>query len=118
VSSELQALERQYFPDTVFPSAVNASTESEPQPEAPQEGAAVVAEPEYQHAFADMVREKWPELTETQVENFCEQCELVITGFGETPDSAKPAVQCMINAMRKPSTVLRTIRVNYEKAIA
>lgn len=58
VSSELQALERQYFLDTVFPSAVNASTESEPLPEAPQEGAAVVSEPEYQHAFADMVREK------------------------------------------------------------
>ncbi|MCG9628394.1 hypothetical protein L1D34_26615 [Vibrio mediterranei] len=63
--------------------------------------------------------EKWPELTEAQVENFCGQCELlVITGFGEMPDSAKTAVQCMINAMRKPSTVLRTIRINYEKAIA
>ncbi|MGX9522968.1 DNA sulfur modification protein DndB [Vibrio mediterranei] len=118
VSPELQALERQYFPDTRFPSAVNESTEPEPESEAPQEGAVVVSEPEYQHAFAEMVREKWSELTEAQVENFCGQCELVITGFGETPDSAKLAVQCMINAMRKPSTVLRTIRINYEKAIA
>ncbi|MCY9856253.1 hypothetical protein [Vibrio mediterranei] len=70
---------------------MNASTEPEPLPEAPQKGAAVLSEPEYQHAFADMVREKWPELTEAQVENFCGQCELVITGFGEMPDSAKTA---------------------------
>lgn len=80
MSPELQALERQYFPDAVFPSVVNASTEPEPQPEVPQEGAVVLSEPEYQHALADMVRENWSEFTEAQVENFCDQCELVMTG--------------------------------------
>ncbi|KOO12772.1 hypothetical protein AKJ18_22150, partial [Vibrio xuii] len=69
------------------------------------------------HFYAGMAREKWPELSEEQVENLCAQYETVVTGFGETLESAKPTIQCVINRSKKPSTVLNTIRVNYKKAV-
>ncbi|KOO13043.1 hypothetical protein AKJ18_20680, partial [Vibrio xuii] len=69
------------------------------------------------HLYAGMAREKWPELSEEQVENLCAQYETVVMGFGETLESAKPTIQCVINRSKKPSTVLNTIRANYKKAV-
>lgn len=115
VGPELQSLERQYFPGTEFPSALECGAPSE---EASLDD--VFDEVEYRsvHLYADMVRTKWPDLTEAQIDNVCGQVEVVVTGFGETLDSAKGNVQCMINKMRKSSTVLATIRANYKKVIA
>ncbi|HHY0497196.1 hypothetical protein JL857_20860 [Vibrio parahaemolyticus] len=115
VGPELQSLERQYFPGTEFPSALECGAPSE---EASLDD--VFDEVEYRsvHLYADMVRTKWPDLTEAQIDNVCGQVEVVVTGFGETLDSAKGNVQCMINKMRKSSTVLATIRANYKKATA
>ncbi|WP_052437619.1 hypothetical protein [Vibrio jasicida] len=71
------------------------------------------------HTYADMVRTKWIELTEPQIENLCDQYEVVVSGLGLTLEEAKPSVQVMvINSTRKPSTVLRTIRANFNKATA
>ena len=114
VSPELQMLERQYFPDTEFSSPLEGGASEEASLDE------VFEEAEYRsvHLYADMVRAKWPELTEAQVDNVCDQIEVVITGFGETLDSAKENVQCMLNKMRKSSTVLATIRTNYKKIIA
>ncbi|MCV3265162.1 hypothetical protein OGZ01_31980 [Vibrio harveyi] len=47
----------------------------------------------------------------------CDQVEVVVAGYGETLESAKGNVQCMINKMRKSSTVLGTLRANYKKVI-
>ncbi|MGR5139810.1 hypothetical protein [Vibrio jasicida] len=63
-----------------------------------------------------MVRTKWIELTEPQIENLCDQYEVVVSGLGLTLEEAKPSVQVMVNSIRKPSTVLRTIRANFNKA--
>ena len=114
VSPELQMLERQYFPDTEFSSPLEGGASEEASLDE------VFEEAEYRsvHLYADMVRAKWPELTEAQVDNVCDQVEVVITGFGETLDCAKENVQCMINRMRKSSTVLATLRSNYKKATA
>ncbi|WP_050566699.1 hypothetical protein [Vibrio jasicida] len=66
-----------------------------------------------------MVRTKWIELTEPQIENLCDQYEVVVSGLGLTLEEAKPSAQVMvINSIRKPSTVLRTIRANFNKATA
>ena len=114
VSPELQMLERQYFPDTEFSSPLEGGASEEASLNE------VFEEAKYRsvHLYADMVRTKWPELTEAQVDNVCDQIEVVVTGFGETLDSAKESVQCMLNKMRKSSTVLATIRTNYKKIIA
>ncbi|MFM2591289.1 DNA sulfur modification protein DndB [Vibrio sp. TBV020] len=114
VPPELQALERQYFPDTEFPSASECSALSEE--ESLNE---MFDDVEYRcvHLYAGMAREKWPELSEEQVENLCEQYETVVMGFGETLESAKLTIQCVINRAKKPSTVLSTIRANYKKVV-
>ncbi|WP_253825056.1 hypothetical protein [Vibrio chagasii] len=110
VGPELQSLERQYFPDTAFPSALeHGDSEEESLDEVEHRSV---------HLYADMVRAKWPDLTEAQIDNVCDQVEVVVAGYGETLDSAKGNVQCMINKMRKSSTVLATIRANYKKVIA
>ena len=115
VSPELQMLERQYFPDTEFPSELGCGASAE---EAALDEVFEEVEHRCVHLYADMVRTKWPDLTEAQVDNMCDQIEVVVTGFGETLDSAKESVQCMVNKMRKSSTVLATIRANYRKVIA
>jgi DNA sulfur modification protein DndB len=112
VDPELQSLERQYFPDTEFP-LVSESASSEDTPlnevfESSEEARCV-------HTYADMVRTKWTELTEPQIENLCDQYEVVVSGLGLTLEEAKPSVQVMVNSIRKPSTVLRTIRANFNK---
>ncbi|MEZ9616609.1 DNA sulfur modification protein DndB [Vibrio sp. 10N.261.51.A1] len=111
VGPELQALERQYFPETEFPSALERGTSTLDE---------VFDEVEHRsvHLYADMVRTKWADLTEAQIDNVCDQVEVVVMGFGDTLESAKGNVQCMINKMRKSSTVLGTIRANYKKVIA
>lgn len=113
VGPELQSFERQYFPDTEFPSALACDNDEEVLND-------VFEEVEYRsvHLYSDMVRAKWPELTEAQIDNVCDQVEVVVAGYGETLDSAKGSVQCMVNKMRKSSTVLATLRANYQKAIA
>ncbi|MFV8456873.1 DNA sulfur modification protein DndB [Vibrio owensii] len=116
VDPELQSLERQYFPDTEFPSVSESETSNEDTPlnevfESSDETRCV-------HAYADMVRAKWTELTEPQIENLCDQYEVVVSGLGLTLEEAKPSVQVMVNSIRKPSTVLRTIRANFNKATA
>ncbi len=114
VDPELQSLERQYFPDTEFPSALERGASEE----ASLDEVFEEVESRSVHLYADMVRAKWPDLTEDQIDNVCDQVEVVVAGFGETLDSAKGNVQCMINKMRKSSTVLATIRANYKKVIA
>ncbi len=113
VGPEMQSLERQYFPDTEFPSALACDNDEEVLND-------VFEEVEYRsvHLYSDMVRAKWPELTEAQIDNVCDQVEVIVAGYGETLDSAKGSVQCMVNKMRKSSTVLATLRANYQKAIA
>lgn len=113
VEPELRSLERQYFPDTEFPSALERGALEVSLDE-------VFDEVDHRsvHPYADIVREKWPDLTEAQVDNVCDQVEVVVAGYGETLESAKGNVQCMINKMRKSSTVLGTLRANYRKVIA
>ncbi|MGR5139506.1 DNA sulfur modification protein DndB [Vibrio jasicida] len=110
VDPELQSLERQYFPETEFPS--ETSSEDTPLNEVFESS----EEPRCVHAYAEMVRAKWAELTEPQIENLCDQYEVVVSGLGLTLEEAKPSVQVMVNSIRKPSTVLRTIRANFNKA--
>ncbi len=114
VSPELQALERQYFPETEFPST---SERSAGEDESLNDVFDDVAQDRCVHLYADMVRNKWPDLTEAQIENVCNQYEIVVTGTGETLDNAKANIQCMLSRVSKPSTVLRTIRVNYQKTL-
>ncbi len=114
VSPELQALERQYFPETEFPST---SERSAGEDESLNDVFDDVAQDRCVHLYADMVRDKWPDLTEAQIENVCNQYEIVVTGTGETLDNAKANIQCMLSRVSKPSTVLRTIRVNYQKTL-
>ncbi|HAV1497635.1 DNA sulfur modification protein DndB [Vibrio parahaemolyticus] len=114
VKPEWQSLERQYFPDTEFPSAPECGALSE---ESSLNEVFDDVEFRCVHLYAGMAREKWPELCEEQVENLCAQYETVVMGFGETLESAKPTIQCVINRSKKPSTVLNTIRANYKKAV-
>ncbi|HBC3544473.1 TPA: DNA sulfur modification protein DndB [Vibrio parahaemolyticus] len=115
VGPELQSLERQYFSDTEFPSVLERGVSSE---EASLNDVFDEVEHRSVHLYAGMVRDKWPDLTEAQIDNVCDQVEVVVAGFGETLESAKGNVQCMITKMRKSSTVLATIRANYKKVIA
>ncbi|EGQ8101917.1 DNA sulfur modification protein DndB [Vibrio parahaemolyticus] len=115
VGPELQSLERQYFPDTEFPSALEVGASSE---EASLNEVFDEVEHRSVHLYAGMVRDKWPDLTEAQIDNVCDQVEVVVAGFGETLESAKGNVQCMLTKMRKSSTVLATIRANYKKVVA
>lgn len=113
VEPELRSLERQYFPDTEFPSALErGALEEDSLDEVFDE-----VENRSVHLYADIVRAKWPDLTESQIDNVCDQVEVVVAGYGETLESAKGNVQCMINKMRKSSTVLGTLRANYKKVI-
>lgn len=114
ISPELQALERQYFPETEFPSASERSANGD---ESLNDVFDDVEQERCVHLYADMVREKWPEQSEEQVENLCDQYEHVVMGFGETLESAKATIQCVINSAKKPSTVLNTIRANYKKVM-
>lgn len=114
VSPELQALERQYFPETESPSASECSANDDESLNDVFDG---VAQDRCVHLYADMVREKWPEQSEEQVENLCDQYEHVVMGFGETLESAKATIQCVINRAKKPSIVLNTIRANYKKVV-
>ncbi|WP_048659358.1 hypothetical protein [Vibrio crassostreae] len=116
MTPDLQALERQHFPDTEFPSVSECGMSSEDTPlnevfEHDEKTRCI-------HAYADMVRTRWTELTEPQIENLCDQYEVVVSGLGLTLEEAKSSIQVMINSIRKLSTVLRTIRANYNKATA
>ncbi len=109
IPPHLAALERQYFPEQVSEEVEEVESVSVER---------VEQEERCEHQYADMVRDKWSELTEERVWELCQQYETVVQGYGETLDTAQSTIQCMIHNMRKPSTVLRTIRANYDKAIA
>lgn len=114
ISPELQALERQYFPDRslVTLEIVQAKEEDG------EEGVAVEEGDVVEHPYASLVRDKWPELSHPQIDALCEQYEAVVIGFGDTLESGRANIQCMINLANKPSTALRTIRSNYSKVSA
>ncbi|MFB9214262.1 DNA sulfur modification protein DndB [Vibrio sinaloensis] len=105
VSPELQVLERQYFPESEFPSAVVEPSQAEEK----------IAE--VNHSYADLFLSKWPELSSAQLWDICDHYEAVALEFGETVESARPIVQCLVTQSRKPSTVKNTIRNQFKKAM-
>ncbi|AIW17416.1 DNA sulfur modification protein DndB [Vibrio tubiashii] len=115
VNPELQSLERQYFPDTEFPSTFERDSVIE---EESLNNVFDATEFRSVHLYADMVREKWPDLSEEQVDNVCEQYEAVASEFGDSLEESKPTIQCVITQSRKSSTVKSTIRSHYKKALA
>ncbi len=87
VPPELQALERQYFPDTEFPTSGMTFEEVSFED---------VEEEKPAHPYSEWVIQKWPELSEEEVDNLCEQYERIVVEFGESVDSGKKYIQCLI----------------------
>lgn len=70
---------------------------------------------ECNHVYAELVRNKFPDLTEAQIENLCDQYERIVIEFGEGVESAKGEISAMITRINKPTTVLSAIRAEYKK---
>ncbi|EKA5635996.1 DNA sulfur modification protein DndB [Vibrio navarrensis] len=110
VPPELQTLERKYFPDTVFPEAKNetvlvqASQEEKP---------IAVSEEVCNHPYAEMVRSKWSDMTEAQIENLCDIYEEIAIEFGESVETGKSSIQCVITRTQNPTTVKSRVRSIY-----
>ncbi|EIU7553796.1 DNA sulfur modification protein DndB [Vibrio vulnificus] len=114
IAPDLQFLEKKYFPDTVFPSAQN-ETENSQKPEEKEEPVGSISEDVCNHPYADMVRSKWGDQSEAQIENLCDQYESIAIEFGESVESAKPNIQCVISQTTKPTTVKSSIRAKYKQ---
>ncbi|NOI06664.1 DNA sulfur modification protein DndB [Vibrio anguillarum] len=111
---ELANLERQYFPET-YPTVINKSTDTPVSEEAAQEIPAFEQPDICDHAYAELVRNKFPDLTEVQIDDLCDKYERIVIEFGEGIESAKSEISAMVTRIKKPTTVLSAIRAEYKK---
>ncbi|HFG1736904.1 TPA: DNA sulfur modification protein DndB [Vibrio cholerae] len=113
---ELASFERQYFPETE-PTVMNESDDAPVSADAPvnEEETQEIPAVECDHAYAELVRNKFTHLTEAQIENLCDQYERIVIEFGDGVESAKGVISAMITRINKPTTVLSAIRAEYKK---
>lgn len=111
---EMAALERQYFPETEL-TTQNESSGSLEQTEIEQEEIALNKPYTCDHAYAELVRNKFPDLTEEQIDNLCENYERIVVEFGEGVESAKSNIKAMLTRITKPKMVVGAIRTDYIK---
>ncbi|ELA3032914.1 DNA sulfur modification protein DndB [Vibrio cholerae] len=119
---ELANLERQYFPETeTEPTVMNESDYAPVSADAPvneeetQEIPAVEQPDICEHAYAELVRNKFTHLTEAQIDDLCDKYERIVIEFGEGVELAKGEISAMITRINKPTTVLSAIRAEYKK---
>ncbi|EKF9659313.1 DNA sulfur modification protein DndB [Vibrio cholerae] len=119
---ELANFERQYFPETeTEPTVMNESDDATVSADAPvneeetQEIPAVEQPDICDHAYAELVRNKFTHLTEAQIDDLCDKYERIVIEFGEGVESAKGEISAMITRINKPTTVLSAIRAEYKK---
>ena len=103
-------LERQYFPETCQP-------DNEPEDrEAPHTGE---GEGEaFQHEYAQLVKERWPETNEEDLKQFCHLLDNVVTGLGLSKDEARMTVSITVNNMKKRVSTLKALKSNVAKQLA
>ena len=61
------------------------------------------------------MRNKFPDLTEAQIDDLCDKYERIVIEFGEGIESAKSEISAMVTRIKKPTTVLSAIRAEYKK---
>ena len=93
----LRTLERQHFPEQS--TIASGSTESN-----------------NKHIYFDLVNERWPELSDSQVYDICINIESIVIEFGDSLVTATSSVKCLLTKMTKSTTVKGTIRRYYIEA--